>query len=69
MDTFYAVTPSGKGHGLKLLKTALQWAKGQPHVKRVVFNLVAGTPDQKRAEELYKRLGMECVGSTWSLEV
>jgi hypothetical protein len=38
-------------------------------VKRIVFNLAAGTPDQKRAEDLYRKLGMKMVGSTWSMEV
>lgn len=69
MDTFYAVLPSAKGRGMSLLREAVKWAKTQPNVKRIVFNLAAGTPDQKRAEDLYRKLGMKMVGSTWSMEV
>ena len=69
MDTFYAVDKKAKGRGLMLLNECVRWAKAHPTVQRVVFNLSAGTPDQGRTESLYKRLGMEQVGSSWSLEV
>jgi len=69
MDTFYAVGPKAKGRGIMLLNQCVRWAKEKPEIKRVVFNLSAGTPDQSRTEKLYKRIGMTCVGSSWSMEV
>ncbi len=60
MDTFYAVTPRARGRGLMLLNECIRWAKQHETVRRVLFVLVNGTPDQGRAEK---------VGTSWSMEV
>ncbi len=59
LELLVAQEDRGRGTGRRLLRTALQWAEGQPQLSRVVLSVMA---DNTRAVALYEAAGFRLEG-------
>jgi len=68
VDLVFYVSPEHRGHGFYLARRYLAWAKNVKGAVEVYLGVTSGL-DTDRTDDLYSKLGLTRVGSSYRLEV